>query len=656
MKHNIHASDPSVRLDSRKDWSALGLRLLRPILEEIRSGRTSKIHSQSTASVSRPDARRKEWELRLLWLAAPLLALEKDDPQIIFDSGEKTGVAAFIREMIAKGVDRRRSDCWEHPNPVMDQGIVEGSVLAYALVSARGLLWDKMTDETKAGIDLWFEEILSSFKYSINNWNLFPVLIHLAKQKLGLPYDRALVDGLLEEVEKMYIGDGWYADGYYRQFDYYVPWAIQFYLIVAAEWLKEERPQFTATVHERAHEFSKDFEWYFDSCGRNIPYGRSLTYRFAASAFWSACAWARVPGMDLAKCRELATRNVEWFFGKGILTQNGLLSAGYAYPNEKVAELYISDGSPMWAFKTFLLLAIPEGDPVWTATPSETKGEGQNHIRSTNCIISRCDGGQHAVLYNGGSFHPYNLGNHPAKYGKFAYSSHFGFNVADETQPSMDSVLSLSPDGQLWSHRHHFEILPSETGCLLTRHQPFSWDPSTLVATALVVWGDWHVRLHWLQIARDYIVRDGAFPVAVTNCEYIDKESFQWKDGIGLFTDGGSCAIFGELGESAFSLTGRLTQVNLYERAVVVPFREAKCAPGAHFWATSVFASSRRSIPETVAAKRPRVEWKHPGNATVIWPDASSCSIAMNAPEQPLKIHAGGGKVWDMETRKVVAS
>jgi hypothetical protein len=644
----------AVKLNDRNDWHALGLRILRPIFDEIRSGRTAKIHSGSPVSTSRPGMRREEWELRSLWLAGPLLALEKTDPEVELESGEKIGVAAFIRDRLALGVDRSRSGCWLPPNPVMDQGIVEGSALAFALVTARGMLWDKMSDDTKAGIDRWFDEVIATFKRSINNWNLFPVLMHLAKWKLGLPHDWALIDGLLAEVEKMYLKDGWYADGYYRQFDYYVPWAIQTYLLIAAEWMKEERPEFRATVHERARRFSTDYAWYFDSCGRHIPYGRSLAYRFAASSFWSACAWSRVPSMDLAKCREIATRSVEWFFSRGILTNSGLLSVGYAYPNEKVVELYISDASPMWALKPFLLLAIPESDSVWqgasAAKPEESR-DGQNHVRATNCILARCDEGRHAILYNGGSFHPFNFSNHPAKYGKFAYSSHFGFNVADNVQPSLDSVLSMSPDGQFWSHRHHFEILPSGEGVLISKHQPFVWDPSTLVTTALVAWGGWHVRLHWMRLARDYTVRDGAFPVPVTHCENIDDISFQWRDGFGLFTDAGCTAIFGELGESTFSLSYRQIQVNLYERVVMVPFREAKLAAGDHFWATSVFGSSQRIDPESIPAKRPRIEWSRPESATVTWPGASSISISMISPELPIQIITGGGKLWNMDLK-----
>jgi hypothetical protein len=641
----------STKLNDRSDWRALGLRLLRPIFAEIRSGRAARIHPRATVSVCRPGARRQEWELRLLWLAGPMLAMEKEDVDIELESGERFGAAAFIRETIARGADRRQSNCWPPPGPVMDQGIVEAAALAFGLVTARAVLWDKLGEETKGGINSWFDEVLATFKFSVNNWNLFPVLIHLAKWKFGLPHDWEVIDGLLAEVETMYLDDGWYADGYYRQFDYYVPWGIHFYLLIVAKWLEKVRPGFAAAVHERARRFSIDFEWYFDSYGRNIPYGRSLAYRFAASAFWSACAWSGVPGMDSRSCLEIASRNVEWFLSRAILANTGILSVGYAYPNEKVAELYISDGSPLWALKTFLVLAIPEEDSAWSATAAGAASpivDGQKHIRSTNCILSRSDEGRAATLYNGGSFHPHNFGNHPAKYGKFAYSSHFGFNLADEVQPSMDSILSLSPDGQVWSHRHHFEILPANEGYLLTKHQPFGWDSDTLVTTALAPWRAWHVRLHWLRLAAGYTVRDGAFPVDVTHCENASESCFGWQDGIGIFSGEGSVAIFGELGASTFSISKRQIQVNVHERSVVVPYREAILAAGDYFWATAIFGSCQYIAPEIVSRNRPRIEWSDPGTAEVIWPDTSSTRISMSAPEPPVQICVGDGKAWDM--------
>ena len=41
-------------------------------------------------------------------------------------------------------------------------------------------------------------------------------------------------------------------------------------------------------------------------------------------------------------------------------TTDGLLSVGYDYQNMVFAEGYNGPGSPYWAFKTFILLAVPK--------------------------------------------------------------------------------------------------------------------------------------------------------------------------------------------------------------------------------------------------------------------------------------------------------
>lgn len=46
-----------------------------------------------------------------------------------------------------------------------------------------------------------------------------------------------------------------------------------------------------------------------------------------------------------------------------IFNNDGTLSIGYAYPNLNIADQYISPGSPYWAFKIFLPLALPDSHP-----------------------------------------------------------------------------------------------------------------------------------------------------------------------------------------------------------------------------------------------------------------------------------------------------
>ena len=44
-----------------------------------------------------------------------------------------------------------------------------------------------------------------------------------------------------------------------------------------------------------------------------------------------------------------------------------MLTIGYGYPQQYMAEQYNAPGSPYWGLKVFLLLALPDDHPFWTA-------------------------------------------------------------------------------------------------------------------------------------------------------------------------------------------------------------------------------------------------------------------------------------------------
>lgn len=96
-------------------------------------------------------------------------------------------------------------------------------------------------------------------------------------------------------------------------------------------------------------------------------FGRSLTYRFAQGAFWGALAFAGVEALDWGMIKGLALRHLRWWATRPIARQDGCLMVSYAYPNAKTSETYNAPGSPYWALKFFLPLALPETHPFWQA-------------------------------------------------------------------------------------------------------------------------------------------------------------------------------------------------------------------------------------------------------------------------------------------------
>lgn len=100
-----------------------------------------------------------------------------------------------------------------------------------------------------------------------------------------------------------------------------------------------------------------------DGLGRAIPFGRSLTYRFAMSSFWGGVAFAdlELPApLTWGVVKGLLLRNIRyWAKQAGAYNSDGTLTIGYCYPNQAMTEvrsilieyeLYSADSEPELQF------------------------------------------------------------------------------------------------------------------------------------------------------------------------------------------------------------------------------------------------------------------------------------------------------------------
>jgi hypothetical protein len=618
----------------RSDWFRLGPRLLAPYLAAVDRG-VEGCDGDMPLSGARPFARWFEGLVRPMSLGAPLLAGSVDPVCIDFPDGRQVDLAAWYREQLIEGA---RS--WAPAARAMDQTIVETSLLTICLNVARAQVWDPLPDDAKQGLARWMNEVSHQLTVDINNWNMFPVITQLGLRQLGQPHDQALVDELLASVEKFYHADGWYADGYYRQFDYYVPEAI-YLLIIAAVW--SGPGTFRDRIFGRAAAFALDYALFFDAEGRNIGYGRSRSYKFSASFFFAMCAWAGVPGVEPGLCRVLIARNAGWYLRQPLFAADGRLLGGFGYANERVDEVYIGPNSCAWAFQSFLPMALPSTHPFWSDPEPERLHRVQRYLPAPKYVVTVDGSGRNATLYNGGSHHPFDFGGHAQKYGKFAYSSHFGINLADGVSASFDHMICLRvPGGEQWSHRHRFEILPDQDAWLVSRHQPFEGDPDTVITTALRVCGPWCVRVHLLQLVRAYEVREGGTPVQPMPGR--DDETPEAEPGAGwivLRGENGVAAGWCLQGALAPGLTDHVN-TNLLHRRTWTPVLDGARDAGTHLLATAWWADvdSRTPVPvpPSVVVEKDR--------CTLIWADGTRESITMPQWDgAPLVIITGGGRV-----------
>jgi len=212
-----------------------------------------------------------------------------------------------------------------------------------------------------------------------------------------------------------------------------------------------------------------------------------------------------------------------------MFNMDGTLTIGFAYPNMYMGEDYNSPQSPYWAMKSFVVLALPEQHPFWTAEEEvlpRSERELATLVKPAMQIV--CNTENHHFLLSSGQFCPWPLKATEAKYGKFAYSSHFGFSVPTGTllaQMAPDSTLALSKDGgdtwrvpwksleygtktaRLLSDGDVVEEIPALTGFW----RPWK-DADVKVHTALIApcsrWPDWYIRTH-------KIINNGSAEVSV---------------------------------------------------------------------------------------------------------------------------------------------
>lgn len=64
-------------------------------------------------------------------------------------------------------------------------------------------------------------------------------------------------------------------------------------------------------------------------------------------------------------------RHFEYWWGTDMKGLSGVLSIGYAYPDLVMAEAYNAPGSPFWALKAFILLALDDAHQFWSAEAEE---------------------------------------------------------------------------------------------------------------------------------------------------------------------------------------------------------------------------------------------------------------------------------------------
>lgn len=436
--------------------------------------------------------------LRPLWGIVPFLA-GGGDPEVFQPYLEK----------IKQGTDSQGAAYWGEISN-RDQLMVEMASIGTGLCFAKKYFWDALTLNEQENLYRWLEQV-NHFEMPPTNWLFFRVLVNLGFKNCGQPFSEKQVQADLADLDSYFIGNGWYVDGYPDQIDYYIPFAFHFYGLLYIKAVGDAEDAYTKKFKERAIRFAHDFVHFFTNDGVAIPYGRSLTYRFAQSSFWGALAFADVAPLPWGEIKHLALQNLRHWFKQEIFSSSGELTIGYYYRNLVMAEGYNAFGSPYWALKSFIFLSLEDTHPFWASEETVPKTGSHLAIPQMRAIIERDKTGNQVQLFTMGQ-HCEGHAHVEAKYEKFVYSTAFGFSVSKSilnlSHGAFDNTLAVSDDGRYYRSRYGVEAYGIKNDYLYSIWKPY---PDTVITTYLVPLCPWHVRIHEIQTSRKIVLAEGGF-------------------------------------------------------------------------------------------------------------------------------------------------
>lgn len=554
---------------------------LLPLLDEepglLTLGTSGSVYSERTRKV--------EAFLRPLWAVGPFLVTTEDE----------SVSSPFLKGIIA-GTDPNSPSFWGEVTDY-DQLMVEMAALSNTLLLVKDKTWDLMTDTEQANLYNWLNQI-NQKEMPVNNWVFFRILVNLAFKQCGKPWNQRRMEEDLAIAESFYISNGWYCDGVESQIDYYVSFAIHYYSLIYSKVMAKEDPVRATQMKQRAIEFAQTFKYWFAEEGEALPFGRSLTYRFAQCSFWSALVFADVEALPWGEIKGIISRNMHTWLNHDILTTDGLLSIGYHYDNLVMAEGYNAPGSPYWAMKSFLLLAVPAEHPYWQAKVLPLSYEKKQLLIPEARMLMTQQAGQ-VQGFVGGQLE--NKQAHvDAKYSKLVYSTTFGFSVSKGSfyykQGGFDNCLALAEDDRYYRSKLETESFEVRADRVINIWRPW---PNVRIKTTVFPLNEWHVRLHEVQTERALFANEGGYSVPVL----ADNHLTETEAGLSCQTSMGQTAIYNVVGYESAELVITEPNTSLFFSKSTFPKLGVKLAPGRHRLISLV-----GGIPQQGVSEKPQVE------------------------------------------------
>lgn len=527
MAFRIWSNNP---LSSRDDLFSAFDELFEPLLLTFLPGGARSRISEAGSSCLEAAAE-FEGYLRPLWGIVPYQCGGKHFPHW-----------ELYRRGLVNGTNPDHEEYWGHPQDY-DQLLVDLAAVGYALCFVLEHIWDPLLPEEKAQVAQYLLEARDK-NYCHNNWKFFRVLVDLGLRKVGVEHKTEGTKTYLDDLDSLYLGDGWYGDGKRHRIDNYNALAFHFYSLVYVVVMKNSDPERCKTYVDRATLFAHQYIHWFNENGQALPYGRSLIYRFATSGFWGIFPLVldtnKEPPIPWSVMRSLYLRSLQWW-AKQPINERGskFLSLGYTYPNSYMMERYNSPQSPYWSFKCFTGMLVPQNHPFWSSGNTDISqyfAENRSKQLTVVGMAIEHQPSNTTVLVNG----PWNDEYQTEKYSKFAYSTRFGFGVVSNhrTFPlaHLDNSLGFSFNNEEFYVRQDYEAYTCRNGYLLSLWKPTD---GIKVKTWMVPKTGYHLRMHFIENETGKTVHtiEGGFALQWNGRKVISRKTDTVSAGVSTETD-----------------------------------------------------------------------------------------------------------------------
>lgn len=493
----------------RADYEQLLMEVLNP-LKPFYSNEKAYIYLGDTSAHYEDKTAGFEAFSRILWGLVPML----------FGNSKESEFEEIYRKGLAAGTNKESKEYWGECRDY-DQRLVEMAAISYGLLLIPDKLWKPLSENEKSNLADWLNQINDKECYKCN-WQFFNVLVNIALKKLDCEYSQMQLNENLNKIESYYRNDGWYTDGDTEQKDYYISFAMQFYGIVYANYMKEEDPDRCERFISRAHLFAKEFIYWFAEDGSSIPYGRSLTYRFAQVSFFSICAAFKILVLPMPVIKGIIIRHLENWFSSPIFDKAGILTIGYKYPNLIMSEDYNAPGSPYWGLKAFAFLMLDESDEFWTIEPEELPELDNLKLIADNGMIIR-RGNDNVTAFVSGKDIAHVHTHTEEKYQKLTYSTKYGFSISKSQKTLSEAAPDCGLSFELLSHIYvkngAYSSYFHEDGL------DIGWSPvkGIDIKTSITITEYGHIRTHTVESEYDCIAYDSGFSISIKDEKVIEK-------------------------------------------------------------------------------------------------------------------------------------